>query len=332
MKYTYLQVQEEAFSEECYLDTKPSAQSKLNHTAKKYLKHGSATVSCQNSRSTGTSKNLTENHGAEKQKLSRAVFRAKTLAHAEKEQESKGKDPASGKKWQESFARYAPGSRLWKTHQRSLFGDWEQFLETWPKWGWMRGGECWALKTPERHIKEIAFGSLPTIGTPTAKSEPRSEKWRGKTLNPEELARKEYWPTPTTAEVSKIPAQANYGQKGLNNHPRIRGYPKRQKMKKDTKGFDGGTKIRQKWPTPNTSDANGANLPHDIGRNYLRAEVLPEEIQKKNCTEAREHGQLNPSWVEWLMGWPIGWTALEQLETGRYRSVQQWHSEFSAKD
>lgn len=163
MKYTYLQVQEEAFSEECYLDTKPFAQSKLNHTAKKSLKHDSATVSCRSSQSTGTSKNLTGNHGAEKRKLSRAVFPAKTLAHAEKEQESKGKDLASGKKWQESFARYAPGSRLWKTHQRSLFGDWEQYLETWPKWGWMRDGECWALTTPENlNTSENESGYLPT--------------------------------------------------------------------------------------------------------------------------------------------------------------------------
>ena len=24
-------------------------------------------------------------------------------------------------------------------------------------------------------------------------------------------------------------------------------------------------------------------------------------------------GQLNPDWVEWLMGWPIGWSSLEPL-------------------
>lgn len=30
-------------------------------------------------------------------------------------------------------------------------------------------------------------------------------------------------------------------------------------------------------------------------------------------------GQLNPTWVEWLMGWPIGWTALEPLETDRFQ-------------
>lgn len=24
-------------------------------------------------------------------------------------------------------------------------------------------------------------------------------------------------------------------------------------------------------------------------------------------------GQLNPDWVEWLMGWPIGWTSMESI-------------------
>ena len=27
--------------------------------------------------------------------------------------------------------------------------------------------------------------------------------------------------------------------------------------------------------------------------------------------------RLNPDWVEWLMGWPIGWTDLKPLETGK---------------
>ena len=35
-------------------------------------------------------------------------------------------------------------------------------------------------------------------------------------------------------------------------------------------------------------------------------------------------GALNPTWVEWLMGWPIGWTGLEPLETGRF---QKWLEE-----
>jgi hypothetical protein len=32
-------------------------------------------------------------------------------------------------------------------------------------------------------------------------------------------------------------------------------------------------------------------------------------------------GPLNPTWVEWLMGWPLGWTDLEPLATAKYPSA-----------
>jgi hypothetical protein len=32
-------------------------------------------------------------------------------------------------------------------------------------------------------------------------------------------------------------------------------------------------------------------------------------------------GQLNPDWVEWLMGWPTGWTSLEPLPEG---TLEEW--------
>jgi len=37
-------------------------------------------------------------------------------------------------------------------------------------------------------------------------------------------------------------------------------------------------------------------------------------------------GPLNPTWVEWLMGWPLGWTDLELLATGKYLLPPQQHS------
>ena len=42
-------------------------------------------------------------------------------------------------------------------------------------------------------------------------------------------------------------------------------------------------------------------------------------------------GHLNPDWEEWLMGWPIGWTALEPLEWGKYREWQLQHSPYFQK-
>ena len=44
---------------------------------------------------------------------------------------------------------------------------------------------------------------------------------------------------------------------------------------------------------------------------------------------ARDGGQLNPEWVEWLMGWPIGWTDLKPLEMGKYLSWYQQHLPYS---
>jgi hypothetical protein len=36
-------------------------------------------------------------------------------------------------------------------------------------------------------------------------------------------------------------------------------------------------------------------------------------------------GKLNPTWVEWLMGWPLGWTDLKPLEMDKFQQWQQQH-------
>jgi hypothetical protein len=40
-------------------------------------------------------------------------------------------------------------------------------------------------------------------------------------------------------------------------------------------------------------------------------------------------GKVTPTNHEWLMGWPLGWTELKQLETDKFRSWQQQHSNVS---
>jgi len=34
-------------------------------------------------------------------------------------------------------------------------------------------------------------------------------------------------------------------------------------------------------------------------------------------------GALNPMWVEWLMGWPLGWTDLKPLEMDKSHFAPQ---------
>lgn len=36
-------------------------------------------------------------------------------------------------------------------------------------------------------------------------------------------------------------------------------------------------------------------------------------------------GPLNPPWVEWLMGWPLGWTDLKPLEMDKFRQWFEQH-------
>lgn len=65
------------------------------------------------------------------------------------------------------------------------------------------------------------------------------------------------------------------------------------------------------YPTSTSNDSRGG------GRNSPGTLNLCMKI--KNETG----GQLNPTWVEWLMGWPLGWTDLKPLVMGRFRNVQQ---------
>jgi len=48
---------------------------------------------------------------------------------------------------------------------------------------------------------------------------------------------------------------------------------------------------------------------------------------EREASESGTLGRLNPQFVEWLMGWPIGWTELQPLAMDRF---QQWLREHSA--
>jgi hypothetical protein len=47
--------------------------------------------------------------------------------------------------------------------------------------------------------------------------------------------------------------------------------------------------------------------------------------------DLRLGGPLNPQWAEWFMGWPIGWTELKPLETGRFQAWLDWHGKSCGK-
>ena len=96
----------------------------------------------------------------------------------------------------------------------------------------------------------------------------------------------------------------------------------------NTTGLDGGSNSRKalrkkmnQWPTPVTRDYK------DTGTK----EAMTRQMNKRQSPGlalvigAEIGGKLNPTWTEWLMGWPLEWTELKPLETDKFRQWQQQH-------
>jgi hypothetical protein len=234
-----------------------------------------------------TFKPLEENLGEELLTLYLAAFHAPTFPQQEKEQELMEKPLECGEKWRGSFTKYDPDTSLWRTHQCSLLGDLEEFSETWPQWGFMRNGECWEQQTLAHLIKETESGLL-----------------------------QNKWPTPTSSDWM------NPKQNGieLKNNRFVR--------TSLTTGTKFGAKLsdavnlemKKNWPTPQVVDyKDRGNLSNPSIQRRMK---IGKQVNLQMCV-SQTSGQLNPTWVEWLMGWPQGWTELKPSEMDKSPCVQQ---------
>lgn len=78
------------------------------------------------------------------------------------------------------------------------------------------------------------------------------------------------------------------------------------------------------WPTPAATDARGGvglMLANKRAAETTFGKRLPEEMAVRDQVDVR--GSLNPAWVEWLMGYPIGHTDLGHSETQSYRKSRK---------
>ena len=89
------------------------------------------------------------------------------------------------------------------------------------------------------------------------------------------------------------------------------------------------------WPTPTVCgnyNRKGASAQSGDGlvTAVKRRLSTPTASDARRCDlrNSEVGGKLNPTWVEWLMGWPLGWTALEPLATDRF---QRWLREHGGR-
>lgn len=248
---------------------------------------------------------LTDAHGAELLALWLADFPAKTSALPAVAMASTESAADSGQRWRGSFARYSPAESKWKTAQCSLLAGSDEFLETWPRWGSMRNGVSFLRPTWTPPIFESASGSPRIYPTPVA-IDSGSGRFNTSTGSSNKrptlalMARKNLWPTPTVC--------GNYNRKGAS--------------KSSGDGLSTAVKL---WPTPCASASASASKGSSQAALVRKSGKSRENSRIDHAVMASDGGQLNPEWVEWLMGWPIGHTALEPLETARFQEWQQQH-------
>lgn len=301
MSFIFSQALVEAFSPANFLDTAASALSSGSPMPKPCLWHDKTTEPSRLSRFGMTCAPLMDGRGEALLMSFVEAFRAKTSAPQGGVAESTASDPAFGGKWPASSVKYDRDSSSWKTAHCL----WEEVLPwssvTLPTWGMTRSGSVYRHPTAERPISGTGAGLLPDnkvfFHTPTC-----AELDGGSNSRKALKKRMEHWPTPTVC--------GNYNRKGASA----------------TSGDGLATVVTQRtWPTATATAYKGWSPNHNraMTDDRLDYSVERESFQPGQQTPPM---RLNPEWVEWLMGWPIGHTGLKPLATGRYREWLQQHS------
>ncbi len=316
MSWHCLQEPVEEFSVDSYLAGVASARSRLSGIPAKCCSPGSETESSQSSRYGMTCGHLTGNHGAASSMSSAAASHVRTYPAQERAQESTAREADFGQKCTESYARFDPGSHSWKTPQCSFLAGLDEFSETWPKSGIMRFGRAYPRQIAKPRTSARGYGYLQC---------------------------RHMIPTPTCCNAPNAGSNTN-GPKSLLDVARTGWNPGQQWRTPNSRDYKGVIRDPQKvearlaagkFPTPQVADNKFAynskreNIEARKGKHQmcLAHAVQQEELEKD--PKATHGGALNPDWVEWLMGWPLGWTDLKPLETDKYQSWLQQHSVFS---
>lgn len=300
MSWLFSQALAEEYSADTSLAGQQFAQLNVMPTQQQFWRNDKMMDASQLSQFGLTCAVLTEGHGAAVLMSYLEAFPAKTLAVPEKAPELKEAGQDFGQKWCELLVKYDLDSCSWKTHHCLFPEDLHWSSVTLPAWGMTRTGHVFQHQMLERPIKGIVSGLWPT---PTANcgNGPGTQGRKGGLNLQTAVAQK--WPTPKASDYNKR------GAIDVEN-PR--------------NGLAGAV---LKFPTPQASDCRD------------RGDMSDPVIQRRiaNCKQVNlsmvvkdgpAPGTLNPDWVEWLMGWPIGWTDLKPLEMAKFQQWQLQHSRF----
>lgn len=298
MSWLFSQVLVEEYLGDTCLDGEQSAPLSGNNTQLAYCAPDKMTKFSRLSRFGMTYKPLTENRGEELLTLYLEDFHARISAQQDEEQELTENDQECGNTWQGSLAMLDPDTFLWRTAQCSLLEDLELSLQTFPRWGSMQNGALYPLPMLVQTINVKEFGLEPN--NETFFHTPNTTGMDGGS-NSRKALKKRLLPTP---DASQRGPTKNYDPKAKSQSGRtLQSYA-------------------AKWPTPQASDNRDRG---NLSSNCVQRRIKIGKQISLSQSVSNTSGQLNPTWVEWLMGWPLGWTDLKPLEMDKCLYVQQQH-------
>jgi hypothetical protein len=337
MSWLFSRALVEAFSEANCSDGAPFVPSSGSPTPQAYLPPDRMTAFSRPSRFGMTFSPLTDDLGAAVLTWCQEAFRARTSASQAREPASTEPAAACGDTWRGSLARFDPVTSSWKTAQRSLLEDSDESSVTWPRSGMTAGGLCWELPTLERRISGTGSGLWPTPQTRGFTNDGDLMALGRMCDSYEEMSRmayraadkkkQQYWPTPTCPNGGRSVAHVTDWRSERTAYNAAG-----KKVQVDL-----GQAVKR-WPTPTVcgnynrkglSDKSGDGLATavyqtPVARMWKDNGMNPSELERNSPTLAMQAGgSLNPTWVEWLMGWPLGWTDLKPLETDKSHCALQ---------
>ena len=258
----------------------------------------------------------------------------------------------SGRTRSEPLGRWDRDGRCWKTCQASLLtGTAEPWPGSWPRSGMTVAGRLYPLRKlvprtggPGGGALRIEQGYVPT---PTASNRPnRANAKPRKSLVDLAQDGERMWPTPRAtdgakggsptndnlpAEVKRWPTPAARDAKDAGTEP--------SQWARHTPGLS--IQVQRQWPTPMAHDGmrNRVTTTAEMHRVTPQLWAVVQSEAETNWPAPRasrtggadSHGQmpeafrgglLNPRWVEWLQGIPIGWTETDELPQTNYTAWQ----------
>jgi DNA (cytosine-5)-methyltransferase 1 len=301
------------------LDGELSVQSSGSLIQQAYCAPDKMTKFSKLSRFGMTFRPLTDIPGEELSMSSVVDFHVRTLVRQEKVMDLTEKDRECGNTWRGWLAKFDPDSCSWKTPQCSLLEEEQESLQTLPRWGMTVDGLLWEQPMLEPITNETECGSLPN--GETFFHTPNTTGMDGGSNSRKALRkRQEMWPTPATkgyghaAEgmVGNLITKIEDGVITKEEAEQMLSLPKLENHRTWKKKM-------QHWPSPKARDWKDGTTQGTQNRDSPDLGKL--------VGQSKETGALNPTWVEWLMGWPLGWTDLKPLATDKSHCAPQKHGD-----